>query len=94
MGRAVGPTALPISALPSWVDLVVCSVGSRVVLLIMFHRILIGTAVVFGFGFALWEFLSYRQTGALSHLLVGVGAALLALLFAYYLKNLRRFVRY
>lgn len=63
-------------------------------LLILFHRILIGTAIVFGIGFAAWEFLNYRQTGALSDLLIGVGSAVAAALFAYYLKNLKRFVSY
>ena len=62
--------------------------------LIIFHRILIGTAIVFGVVFAAWEFLNYRQTGALKDLLIGVGAALIAALFAYYLKNLKRFVSY
>jgi hypothetical protein len=63
-------------------------------LLIVFHRVLIGTAVVFGAGFAVWELLEFRQTGAVSNLLIGLGAALVALLLAWYLKNLRRFVRY
>ena len=61
-------------------------------LLILFHRILIGTAIVFGFGFAIWEFLNYRQTGALTDLLIGIGAAVISGLLAYYLKNLKRFV--
>ena len=63
-------------------------------LLIIFHRILIGTAVVFGVGFAVWEFLAYRQTGAVENLLIGIGAAVVAVALGYYLKNLRRFVRY
>jgi hypothetical protein len=63
-------------------------------LLIVFHRILIGTAVVFGVGFAVWEFLAYRRTGAAENLLIGVGAAIVAVALGYYLKNLRRFVSY
>ncbi len=62
--------------------------------LIIFHRILIGTAIVFGLGFAIWEFLTYRRTGEVENLLIGVGAALVSGLFAYYLKNLKRFVSY
>lgn len=63
-------------------------------LLIIFHRILIGTAIVFGVGFAVWEFLAYRQTGAVENLLIGIGAAVVAVALGYYLKNLRRFVSY
>lgn len=62
--------------------------------LIIFHRILIGTAIVFGAGFAVWEFLAYRQTGAVENLLLGVGAAVVAVALGYYLKNLKRFVSY
>ena len=65
-----------------------------VMLLIIFHRILIGTAIVFGIGFAIWEFLAYRQTGAVGNLLIGGGAAVISGFFTYYLKNLRRFVNY
>ncbi|MGH7262608.1 MAG: hypothetical protein ACREH7_01625 [Candidatus Rokuibacteriota bacterium] len=61
-------------------------------LLIVFHRILIGTAIVFGVGFAIWELLTYRQTGAVENLLIGIGAAIISGFFAYYLKNLKRFV--
>ena len=63
-------------------------------LLIIFHRILIGTAVVFGVGFAVWEFLTYRRTGAVENLLIGVGAAVISGALGYYLKNLKRFVSY
>lgn len=63
-------------------------------LLIIFHRILIGTAIVFGVGFAIWEFLAYRQTGSLGNLLISLGAAVVSGLLTYYLKNLKRFVSY
>jgi hypothetical protein len=63
-------------------------------LLIIFHRILIGTAIVFGVGFAVWEFLAFRRTGAVENLLIGLGAAVISGLLAYYLKNLKRFVSY
>lgn len=62
--------------------------------LIMVHRILIGTAIVFGAGFAAWEFLAFRQTGAVENLLIGAGAAVISAVFAYYLKHLKRFVTY
>lgn len=63
-------------------------------LLIIFHRILIGTAIVFGAGFAVWEVLAYRRTGALENLLIGLGAAVVVVALGYYLKNLKRFVSY
>ena len=63
-------------------------------LLILFHRILIGTAIVFGIGFAVWEFLTYRRTGAAENLLIGVGSAAVSAALGYYLKNLKRFVSY
>lgn len=62
--------------------------------LIIFHRILIGAAIVFGAGFAVWEFLAYRQTGAVENLLLGIGAVVVAVALGYYLKNLKRFVSY
>ena len=63
-------------------------------LLILFHRILIGTAIVFGIGFAVWEFLTYRRTGAGENLLIGVSSAVVSAALGYYLKNLKRFVSY
>lgn len=63
-------------------------------LLIIFHRILIGTAIVFGAGFTVWEVLAYRRTGALENLLIGLGAAVVVVALGYYLKNLKRFVSY
>ena len=62
--------------------------------LIDFHRLLIGTAIVFCFGFAVWELLTWwvaRQPGAL--ILGGVFIALGGFL-TFYLGKLRRFVDY
>lgn len=57
------------------------------------HRILISTAIVFFFGFALWEVRNYLGTGegwamfrGLIYLFVSVG-------FAVYLSLLRRWIR-
>jgi hypothetical protein len=61
-------------------------------LIIIAHRVLIGTAIVFGVFFALWEVMRYRQHGAARDLLVAVIAALITAAMAYYLKNLRRFI--
>ena len=62
--------------------------------LIGFHRVLIGTAILFCFSFAGWELLTWwvgRQPGALV-----LGAVFLALgaLLSFYLSKLRRFVGY
>jgi hypothetical protein len=62
------------------------------VLIIIAHRILIGTAIAFGVFFTAWEALRYRQLGELRDLVVAIVAALITAALAYYLKNLRRFV--
>jgi hypothetical protein len=61
-------------------------------LIIIAHRILIGTAICFGVFYTVWEALAYRQTGEGSHLLIAVVSAVITVAMAYYLKNLRRFV--
>ncbi len=60
--------------------------------MIIFHRFLIGTAICFCLGFAVWTFAGWRASG-------GAGALVLAALFAcagavlaYYLKHLDRFL--
>jgi hypothetical protein len=60
--------------------------------LIIAHRVLIGTAIVFGIFFTAWELAAYRRTGELENLVIAVVAALITLAMGYYLKNLRRFV--
>jgi hypothetical protein len=66
--------------------------GGRPLLIIVAHRILIGTAIGFGAFYAVWEALAFRRTQAVSHLVSAVLAAVITLALAYYLKNLRRFV--
>ena len=61
-------------------------------LIIIAHRILIGTAIVFGVFFTVWEVVRYRQPGEIRDLVVAIVAALITAAMAYYLKNLRRFV--
>jgi hypothetical protein len=59
---------------------------------ITFHRVLIGTAILFCLGFAMWAGFAYRGgagTGSLA-LALGFGAGGLAL--AYYLRHLNRFL--
>lgn len=61
-------------------------------MVIIAHRILIGTGVAFGVFFTLWELVKYRETGAVENLVVALVAAGITAAMAYYLKNLRRFV--
>ncbi len=59
--------------------------------MIIFHRLLIGTAIVFCFGFAGWVAIAFRDGGVLPLALAGAfGLAGLGL--GYYLKNLDRFL--
>ena len=62
--------------------------------IIIAHRLLIGTAICFGVFYTAWEALAYRQTGEMGHLVIALISAVITLGMAYYLKNLRRFVRH
>ena len=66
--------------------------GERPMLIIIAHRILIGTAICFGVFYTVWEALAYKESGETSHLVIAVITAVITLALAYYLKNLRRFV--
>ena len=66
--------------------------GGRPMLIIIAHRILIGTAVCFGVFYTAWEALAYRETREASHLAIAAISIVITLGLAYYLKNLRRFV--
>jgi hypothetical protein len=63
-------------------------------LIIIAHRILIGTAICFGVFYTVWEALAYRDTHEAMHLVIAVITAVITVAMAYYLKNLRRFVSY
>jgi hypothetical protein len=60
--------------------------------MITFHRVLIGTAILFCVGFAAWSLTAYRAGGGTSQLIIGGAFALAAVGLVYYLKNLRRFL--
>jgi hypothetical protein len=62
------------------------------VLILIAHRILIGTAIGFGVFYTAWEVLAFRRTHDPVHVLIALIAAVVTLGMAYYLKNLRRFV--
>jgi hypothetical protein len=62
-------------------------------MLLVFHRILVATAIAFC-GVMVWfELTRYRKEGSASALLVGVVCVAVAVALAWYLKNLRRFVK-
>jgi hypothetical protein len=61
--------------------------------MIPFHRFLIGTAILFCAGFAAWAFRGFARAGDLSLLVLGAGFAIGVGALAWYLKNLRRFLR-
>ena len=60
--------------------------------MIPFHRLLIGTAVVFCAGFAVWAGWSYHQSGEAMTLVMALASGLAALALGYYLRHLKRFL--
>ena len=46
-------------------------------LIIIAHRILIGTAICFGVFYTVWEALAYRETGELTHLAIAIITAVI-----------------
>jgi hypothetical protein len=60
--------------------------------MIIFHRFLITTAIVFCAGFAVWAFAAFRSAGGITALALAVGFAAAAGALSYYLKNLNRFL--
>ena len=60
--------------------------------MIIFHRFLIGTAILFCAGFAAWAWMAFRRDAGTDNLVLAVAFALAALALAYYLKNLKRFL--
>jgi hypothetical protein len=57
------------------------------------HRILISTAVVFFFGFALWELRNYFQSGSLWASIRSLLYLLVAVGFAFYLRSLKYWLK-
>lgn len=60
--------------------------------MVNFHKVLISTAIVFSFGFAVWSGWSYRTDGEFwaAASALGFGVATVALIL--YLRNLKRFL--
>lgn len=60
--------------------------------MILFHRFLIGTAILFCAGFAWWAVDASRAGGSTALLTLGVAFGAAALALGYYLWNLDRFL--
>lgn len=61
--------------------------------MIIFHRFLISTAILFCVAFATWEWLAFRRGGATRDLVVAAVFVVLAIALGFYLKNLKRFLK-
>jgi hypothetical protein len=61
--------------------------------MILFHRFLIATAILFCAGFAAWTLAMFRSDGSTRTLALGVAFALAAAGLGYYLRHLDRFLR-
>jgi uncharacterized membrane protein len=59
--------------------------------LVSFHKVLITTAILFCAGYAAWEINRYSNDGSGS-LILGVVFGVIAVLLAFYLAHLRRFL--
>lgn len=62
--------------------------------LIGFHKVLIGTAIVFCFGFAVWELVLWWVTRGPGSLILGGTFLALGALLGFYLRKLHRFLGY
>lgn len=58
-----------------------------------FHRFLISAAILFCFGFGIWELLHYADTSAPASLVTAIVFFILGGALGYYLLNLQRFLR-
>ena len=61
--------------------------------LIWFHRVLIGAAVIFFLGFAVWEFVNYRDGAGSTALYLSMGSFVAALVLGFYLKRLKSILK-
>ena len=61
--------------------------------LVVAHRILIGVAIGFGVFFTVWGIVRFAHTGQTAQLLAAAITAVVTFGLAYYLKNLKRFVK-
>lgn len=62
--------------------------------LISFHRLLIASAILFCFGYAVWELVHFWVVGEGGSLVLGLVFVVLGVLLSIYLTRLRRYVGY
>jgi hypothetical protein len=62
--------------------------------LIPFHRGLIAAAIVFCFGYGVWEIVSFTRGGGALSLVMGVVFVALSAVLGYYLARLTHFLGY
>jgi hypothetical protein len=60
--------------------------------MIVFHRVLIATAIAFCAGMILWALAAWRAEGGVAAPALAIGFAIAGVLLAYYLRNLHRFL--
>ena len=60
--------------------------------MILFHRLLIGSFIVFALAFAGWSFVTYRTSGSSMALSMALLSTVAAAGFSYYLRHLQRFL--
>lgn len=60
--------------------------------MIIFHRFLIGTAIIFCALFAAWCLVTYNAGATMTHLGLGIAFAIATVALSYYLKHLNRFL--
>lgn len=60
--------------------------------MVNFHKVLISTAIVFSLGFAVWSGWAFSGTGEFWAAASAVGFTLATIAFAFYLRNLKRFL--
>lgn len=60
--------------------------------LILFHRVLISTAILLGLVLATWAGSSYSRSGDGSDLLLAIASGVTSVVLLIYLRNLRRFL--
>ena len=60
--------------------------------MIVFHRVLIATAIAFCAGMILWSLAAWRAGGGAEAPAMAAAFAVAGVLLAYYLRNLQRFL--
>lgn len=60
--------------------------------LILFHRVLISTAIILGFFLTIWAVGNYVRNRDVADLLMAIAAGVISIVLILYLRHLRRFL--